>query len=101
MQYQPFTCGLGNTTVVPASEGQLVEVLAIFFQCSALTTMQLRSATTPLTGSMSFTTGGGLNLPAQDGNEALFRTAIGEALVINIPGLTGGCGGGIMWQYST
>lgn len=101
MQYEPISGATGNTTLKAAQEGKVIEVLAIFFQCPALTTAQLRSNTTPLTGAMSFGTSGGLNLPAQAGNEALFRTAPGEALIMNASGLLGaGFGGGMIAQYS-
>ena len=99
MYYVPFTCSAGTTEIISAVTDNYIDIHGIFFQCSILGTVTLKSDTNNLTGAMSFAGGGGLNLPANLSN-ALFRCNLSEAFVITLTGLGATCSGAIMYQTS-
>ena len=96
--------GAGSTTVIAApGSGYKVVVYGVFLQCSATSTVTLRSGTSSagdLTGGMSFLVGGGLCLP-YSGGFVLFETGDNEALTLVLAGLAPACGGGVIYDVVT
>lgn len=72
-----------------------IQVLAIYFQCNITTTVTIKAGTTSLTGAMSFTGGGGLNLP-NNGN-VYYEVDSGGNFIIHLSGITGQVGGQVMY----
>lgn len=103
MAYTKFhATAAGNTTLVAApGSGQRIAVTALFFQCGALTQVQLRNGTAAsgsLTGAMQFSTGGGLNLPFVASDFYLFNCDDNQPFVVNLAGLAPDCAGALMYE---
>lgn len=92
LQHAPINISaLGTSVVITGVAGKRIQVYGLFFQCSILTNVTVKSGTTALTGPMSFLAGGGLNLnPFSD---VYFEVAEGENFVFQLAGLTGQVGG--------
>lgn len=91
---------LGNNTVIPGDPTKTtIEIVELVFQCGSATTIQMKSGTNALTGFMPFTTGGNLNL-ANNGQGPHMVCTNGDDFIFNLSGLTGTCGGFVLYnQY--
>lgn len=96
--FAPFTANtLGDNVVIAGSPtATTIQVVAIFFQCGTATTIIARAGSTALTGTMTFSTGGGFQLP-NNGQVPYFTCSNGDDFIIHLSGLTGTCGGFVMY----
>lgn len=77
-----------------AIAGRQFEVLSYAFVCDAASTVTFKSGATNISGPMSIAANGGVS--SDGGGEALFTTAVGEAL--NITNSAGNVGGHITYR---
>lgn len=77
----------GVNVVVAAVAGRRIRVTQMVFIVDGAVTVEVRSATTPLSGAMSFGANGGMVLPFNE--QGWYTTAIGEALNFNLGGAVG------------
>lgn len=77
-----------------AIAGRQFEVLSYAFVCDAASTVTFKSGSTNISGPMSIAANGGVS--SDGGGEALFTTAVGEAL--NITNSAGNVGGHITYR---
>lgn len=89
----------GTHTVVANSSGNIITVFGMFFQCSVSSTVVVKSGSTALTGIMSFTSGGGMNVFWGE-NASIFQTNEGEDLIFTVTGLLPTVGGQILYVIS-
>ncbi len=86
---------IGDNTVIIGISGQVIQVVALYFQCNTSTTLTIKSNSSSFTGPMNFLAGGGLNLPI-NGN-VYYQTQSGDNLIFSFSGATGRAGGQIMY----
>lgn len=95
----PFTAtSIGSNVIISGNPTTAtIQIIAIYLQCGAATTLKFRAGTTDLTGSMTFATGGGFSMP----NNAVapyFECDNGDDFIIVLSGLVGSCGGIVYYQ---
>lgn len=89
---------LGSHIVITGNSGTpTIQVVGIYFQCAVGTTIIVKSGTTALTGSMSFTSGGGFNLPNSGVGNVYYECDSGNDFILDLTGLTGQVGGSLMF----
>lgn len=80
----------GNTSVVAAVTGKRICVTRVMVVTKTALDLKFQSATTDITGAMGYAAGGGwrdgIARNADDADDCLFETAVGEALNINLSG---------------
>lgn len=98
LQYAPINVSISNgNIVIPGNqETPVIQVVGIFFQAGISTTVTIKAGTTALTGPMSFSAGGGLNLP-NNGQFPYFEVGGGNDFIISLSGLTGQIAGSVMY----
>lgn len=72
-----------------------IQVVGVFFQCSVSTCLTIKGGTASLSGPMSFTSGGGINLPLN--TNVYFQVNGGDDFIFNLTGLTGAAGGTVYY----
>lgn len=88
-----------NVLVAGNPSTPTIEIVELVLQCGAATTLIIRSGSNDLTGSMTFATGGGLNLP-NSGQGPHLLASDGDSLIIRIASLVGSFGGYLVYnQY--
>lgn len=80
------TAASGDTTVATPTGTNRIKVLGVLLVCNAPVVVTFKSATTAVTGPMSFAANGGFQDRAADPNIPLFRTSASAALVLNLSG---------------
>lgn len=89
--------GTGDHTVITGVSGQVVQIKALFLQCGVATTVTLKSgSSTALTGPMTFTVGGQMNLPLT--SMVVIQGNTSDNFVINIGSLLGQVAGFIVYD---
>jgi hypothetical protein len=89
--------GAGSQTVIAGVSGQIIQVIALYFQCNIASVLTIKTGNTSHTGSMSFLASGGLNLPATTTGHVYFQSAEGESFIFHFSGLLGQAGGQILY----
>jgi hypothetical protein len=79
------TAASGSTQLVAADATRKINVVAFTVVASAAVTVQFLSGASALTGAMALAANGGVSSSASGGN-ALFQTAVNNALNINLGG---------------
>ena len=101
LQFAPFNVGPGTSAIVAgggAGGPQIIQVFGILLQCSAAIAVELKAGSTPLTGPMTFATGGGFFLP-NNGIGPWFQDITGGAdLNLTVAGIVGQAAGYIMYE---
>lgn len=98
MAYAPINfSGAGDHTLITGITDLVVQVTGIYLQCGIATSITLKSgSSTALTGPMTFTVGGSMNL--LQSSVAYMQTNAGDGLIINIGSLLGQVAGFIQYN---
>jgi hypothetical protein len=80
----------GSNTLVAAVPEKKIKVLSYTLVCDGAVTVKWQSASTDLSGAMSFSANGGISTPVGSPSSGwLLETAINEALNLNLGGAVG------------
>jgi hypothetical protein len=80
----------GTNAIVAASPGSKIKVLSYSLVANAAVTVKWQSASTDLTGAMSFSANGGIATPiGSPASGWLLETAVGQALNLNLGSAVG------------
>lgn len=91
---------VGNTIVVPAQPGLLIQLQGLYLRASVLTTFSIKSGSHVYTGPMTFPVGGDMFLMKVPPDQAYFQTDYGDELTFTTTGLVAGVAGFIIYNIS-